>query len=220
MRYPIDRLDQTPPGRVKKVKVEDFTDVSAFPTAWMSATGTASIAASGTTIGYAQVSTSGADGNSAFIQSERPVALAAIEAILFEVEGYQLVEHYPVADILLTIRQEGATPGVYAIQRSTETFVRLGISGDTPGTETPTFFDIRGGIQAANNTPKNFGLFLQCRTKELLLLDGDRRVLGYRDLAAGFAVPTNVKPRLLITAREAAVKTVRVKQVRQTWWVN
>lgn len=222
MRYPISRFRRglTKPGQTVHEKVEDFVDTTTFPTSWMSATGTSAIASSATTIGYAQVITGAVSGDLAMIQSERPVALAAIEAILFEVRGFILTEHNPVADIQISMREAGQTPGVYAIQRSTETFMRLGISGEAAGTETPTELDLRGGIQAANNTPKSFGLFLQCRTKELFLLDGDRRVLGYRDLSSGFAVPTNVKPNLRITTREAATKTMRVKQIRQTWWVN
>ena len=218
MRYPIERLNLTPPGQTMRTRTADFMD-GAFPS-WMTVTGTSAVASPATTVGYAQTQTSGADANVAQFQSDLAVALGAIEAVLLEVEGFTLTEHNPVADIALRIQQSASTPGVYAIQRSTETFMRLGISGDAVGAETPTEWDVRGGRQAANNTPKNFGLLLQCRTKEMFLLDGSRRVLGYRDLASGFATATDVRPRLSIQARSATVKTMRIKQFRQTVWVN
>jgi hypothetical protein len=213
------QLALSPEGSAVAIAATGAITIDAF-LASFSATGTFAVASPSTTIGYAQVTTTAVSGNTAHFRSEIGLALGAVEAVLWEVEGFILTEHNPVADIFLRIQQVGATPGVYAVQRSTETFMRLGISGDVAGTETPSEFDVRGGIQAANNTPKNFGIFLNCRTKELFLLDADRRVLAYRDLASGFSTPTDARPSFAIITREAVAKVLRVKKLRQTWWVD
>lgn len=237
-RFPIGELSNVmgpvAPGKVHKRRVADLMD-GALPS-WVSTrfggsgagdsqqgTGQAQILAGpNTSKGYVVARSGNVTGDRASLEG-LPVYLNAVEAVCLELDGFSLEANNPNADVMIDMRSLTGSTGVYAVHRSTDTFVKLGKAGETAASNVETAFSFRSP-SPSGNTPTNHALFLHCKTRELFLFSYGKLV-GYRDLGASFPdAPDPVIPRVTLTTRGDGLpdsqRAFRVPQLKQHVWVN
>lgn len=200
------------PGRIRKTLVEPFLNATALPSWLTLAAGTATFNTTGR--GEVIVTTGATVGNQAKIAMTAGVNLAAVEAVLWEVEGfYTDFPASPSGDFGIGLAGNGG--GAYL------TDVANGAGSaqfNTSGSTNPVVTNYNWRLTSEAVRHRNIGLLMLTRAKHIYVLEGDQ-VMGEADYSASLVLNTAV-PDISITTKETTAHFMKIAQIRLTVTCN